>query len=605
MSGHLPEETIDEIRRSNDIVDVVGEYVQLKKQGRNYFGLCPFHGEKTPSFSVSLDKQIFHCFGCGKGGNAITFLIEMEGYTFIQAIRHLADKSGYHLPEEVRSSDSSQSSSKEDQTVLDANNWLMKLYHHLLRNTKEGKEGYAYLIERGFTDEIIDRFQLGYAPNSKDFVVRFLEKKGFHPQAMVKAGLLSVNDHGEYSDRFRGRVIFPIRNHLGKTVAFGGRAIFDQEPKYLNSPETELFQKGKLLYNFDLARSAIRKKGSVILFEGYVDVIAANQAGVENGIGTLGTSITEQQAKLIRRYVDQAIVCYDGDRPGIEASLKAAKLLMKTGCQVKMARLPDGMDPDDYIKAYGAERFQNEVIGASDTYVAFIMRHLRKEFNLNLEGDRITYVEKVLKEVATVDRAIEREHYLQELANEFELSMDTLKDEVAKLSKRQGKRDNTKENRYTNSIQRQNSEAKLLPAFHNAERALLAYMLRDATIADKVQHELGGNFNISDHQVIVTYLYAYFEEGNEPDASLFIEKLPDPDLRSLVIQLAMMHVQDDISDREINDYIRLIRAEQSDKSDIRSLQEQQKDAEKRNDPIKAAEIAMQILQMKKDLKKQH
>ncbi|GGC91971.1 DNA primase [Thalassobacillus devorans] len=608
MAGHIPEETIDEIRKSNDIVDVVGEYVQLKKQGRNYFGLCPFHGENTPSFSVSPDKQIFHCFGCGKGGNAITFLMELEGYEFLQAVKHLADKVGYQLPEELsHNQENSGPENEEAQKVLEAHQWLSKLYHHLLKHTKEGKEGLDYLLERGFTEEMIDRFQLGYAPNSKDFVVRFLEKKGYHPQLMVKAGLLSSNDSGEYSDRFRGRVIFPIRNHLGKTVAFGGRAIHDQEPKYLNSPETELFRKGKLLYNFDLARSAIRKQGSIILFEGYIDVIAAYQAGVYNGVGTLGTSITEHQANLIRRYVEEAVICYDGDAPGIEASMKAARLLKGSGCTVKLARLPDGMDPDDYIKSHGADKFRREVLEASDTYLAFIMRHLKKQYNLNLEGDRIAYVERVVKEIAGLDHAIEREHYLKELANEFELSLDTLKEEVSAHRSQNGwgNRGTKRKSGNPNVTSAHAGGNKLLPAFHNAERALIAYMLKNPQVADKVQAELGGGFNISEHQVIVTYLYAYFEEGNEPDVSHFVEMLPDADLKNLVVKLAMMPVNQDISDREINDYIRLIRSEQSDKTDIRTLEEEQKQAEQQNDPIKAAEIAMKIIQLKRQLRSTH
>ncbi|MBM7554740.1 DNA primase [Thalassobacillus pellis] len=603
MAGHIPEETIEEIRKSNDIVDVVGEYVQLKKQGRNYFGLCPFHGEKTPSFSVSPDKQIFHCFGCGKGGNAFTFLMELEGYDFLQAVSHLAEKSGHQISEQIASREQASPKNEEDQSILEAHQWLGKLYHHLLKHTKEGKEALDYLMSRGFTEDMIDRFQLGYAPNSKTFVVEFLEKKGFHSQLMAKAGLLSVNDSGEYTDRFRGRVIFPIRNHLGKTVAFGGRSIRDQEPKYLNSPETSLFHKGKLLYNFDLARSAIRKEESIVLFEGYVDVISAYQAGVQNGVGTLGTSITEQQAKLIRRYVEQAIICYDGDKAGIEATVKASRLLKNTGCSVKVARLPDGMDPDDFIKEFGAERFLREVIQASDTFMAFMMRYLRRDYNLQLEGDRIAYVEKVVKEIAGLDKAIEREHYLRELANDFELSLETLKTETLQYRKKSGyKQDSQSQKNYSGNTWNNTSEKKLLPAFHNAERTLIAYMLKDANIADKVQDELGGGFNINDHQVIVTYLYAYYEEGNEPDVSHFVEMLPDNGLKSLVIKLAMMPVQDEISDREINDYIRLIRTEHSDKQGIKSLEEQQKQAEQQNDPIKAAEIAMKIIQLKRQLK---
>src|SRR5690606_24632791 len=224
MANQIQEEVIEDIKKANDIVDVVGEYVQLKKQGRNYFGLCPFHGEKSPSFSVTQEKQIFHCFGCGKGGNVVTFLMEMESFTFFEAIKYLADRTGIELPTDSIKTESSLSN--ENQQILSAQEWLTKLYHHLIRYTKDGKIGLDYLVERGITEEAIDTFKLGYAPNTKDFIATFLEKKGFHKQLLVKYGLLNMNQENDtVSDRFRGRVIFPIRNHLGKTVAFGARAL--------------------------------------------------------------------------------------------------------------------------------------------------------------------------------------------------------------------------------------------------------------------------------------------------------------------------------------------------------------------------------------------
>ncbi|KHE72848.1 DNA primase [Halobacillus sp. BBL2006] len=605
MAGHIPEEKVDEIRRSTDIVDVIGEYVDLKKQGRNYFGLCPFHGESTPSFSVSADKQIFHCFGCGKGGNVYTFLMEMEGFSFIQAVKQLAEQTDIELPEQMTQEEPSQHS-EESQSILEAHQWLTKLYHHLLRNSKDGKSAYQYLIDRGFTEDTIKKYQIGYSPNSKDFVVTFLEKKGFHPQTMVKAGLLSSNEQGEYADRFRGRVIFPLRNHLGKTVAFAGRSLGQQEPKYLNSPETELFHKGRLLYNFDQARSAIRKQKTVILFEGFGDVISADQAGVHNGVATMGTSISSSQANLLKRYVDKVIICYDGDEPGIEAAVKAAKLIKGVGCQTFVARIPDGMDPDDFIQQHGGDRFQKEVLDTSDTYIAFIMSYLRRDYNLHLEGDRIAYIENVLHEVALLERAVEREHYLNELANEFDMSVDTLKEEVHRIrGQKSPARDNVEQNRHTNRKSHSPIQNRLLPAFHNAERKLIAYMLKDPLIADKVQEELGGGFNISDHQVIVTHLYAYYEDGNGSDISQFVEKLDDSALKNLVIELAMTSLSEEVSDQEIQDYISFVKAENSDRTEIKTLEAELKKAEQQNEPIKAAEIAMKIIHLKKELKSTH
>ncbi|WP_096270611.1 DNA primase [Paucisalibacillus globulus] len=601
MANQIPEEIIEQVRGANDIVDVVGEYVQLKKQGRNYFGLCPFHGEKSPSFSVTQEKQIFHCFGCGKGGNVVTFLMEMESFTFFEAIKYLADRTGIELPTDSIKTESSLSN--ENQQILSAQEWLTKLYHHLIRYTKDGKIGLDYLVERGITEEAIDTFKLGYAPNTKDFIATFLEKKGFHKQLLVKYGLLNMNQENDtVSDRFRGRVIFPIRNHLGKTVAFGARALEkNQEPKYLNSPESDLFQKGKLLYNFDLAKKHIRKKSEAVLFEGYMDVISAYQAGVENVVATMGTALTETQAKLLKRYVDTVILCYDGDRAGIEATYKASKLLQQVGCQVKIASLKDGLDPDSFIKEYGGEAFRREVIGASQTFMSFYMRYLKKDFNVSLESDRIQYLEEVLKELAKIESSVERELYVNELSAEYNITAESLLEQIEQYREKSApEKDKREKDRYTNKGQK--SSGKLLPAFHNAERKLLAYMLQNRTIADKVQEELGASFNIDEHKIIATYLYGYYEENNPEDVSMFIDRITDDKLRKLVIQLALVPTQAEISDKEINDYLHIIRAEGSTGVDIKQLKAEQRLAEQQKDPIKAAQIALKIIELQRQVK---
>ncbi|MFD2046090.1 DNA primase [Ornithinibacillus salinisoli] len=601
MSNQIPEEVIEDIRKSNDIVDVIGEYVQLKKQGRNYFGLCPFHGEKTPSFSVTQEKQIFHCFGCKKGGNVMTFIMEMESYSFFEAVKHLADRSGIKLPETANGRENSLS--EENQNIISAYEWLTKLYHHLLRYTKDGKDGYRYFKERGITDETIDEFQLGFAPNIKDFTATFLEKKGFHKQLLVKVGILTLQNDDTVTDRFRGRVIYPIRNHLGKTVAFGGRTITDQGPKYLNSSESDLFHKGKILFNFDLAKKHIRKKNEVILFEGQMDVISAYQADIKNVVATMGTALTEMQAKLLRRYVDKVIICYDADYAGIEATYKAAILLQSVGCQVKVARMKDGMDPDNFIQSSGADAFRTEVVEASDTFMSFYMNYLKKDYNLSLEGDRIQYIEIVLKELAKIESPIEREHYVKELSNEYDLMMDTLIDQIqTHRQKSSPPKDKREKDRYTNNGPKQYQKRKLLPAFHNAERKLIAYMLQDRAITDKVQEELGASFNIDEHKIIATHLYAYYEEGHPVDVSMFVEKLTDDKLKQLVIEIAMLSVYEEISDTEINDYIRIIRSESNDMTSIKQLKQEQRLAEQQKDPVKAAQIAMKIIEIKKQVK---
>ncbi|MCF3941792.1 DNA primase [Oceanobacillus alkalisoli] len=599
--NQIPEEVIEEVRKANNIVDVVGEYVQLKKQGRNYFGLCPFHGENTPSFSVTQEKQIFHCFGCGKGGNVVTFLMEMESFSFFEAMETLASRSGITLP--TTGNEKRSSYSEENQRILEASEWLTKLYNHLLRYTKDGKEGYNYFQDRSILDETIDVFQLGFAPNTKDFIVEFLEKKGFNKQLLIKAGLVSERDDGTVTDRFQGRVIFPIRNHLGKTVAFGGRAIHDQGPKYLNSPESELFQKGRLLYNFDLAKRHIRKENEVILFEGYMDVIAAYQAGIKNVVATLGTALSESQAKLLRRYVNEVIICYDGDDAGKEASFKAAGMLRQAGCTVKVAYLKDGNDPDTFINEHGGEAFHDQIIRASDTYMTFLMRYYKKDYNLSLEADKLNYIQKVLKELSTVESSLEREYYLQELGKEFTMSLDVLKEELGTIQAKYGNQpDKTSENRYTSNTVILSKKRKLLPAYQNAERKILYYMMQNEWVADRVQEEIGANFRVDDHKIIVTYLYAFYEDGNSPDISKFLESINDDRLKQLISEIAMSPEVDEISEEALGDYIRMVNTESSDKGVIQSLKEQLKIAEQQSDPIKAAQIAEEILQIQRKLK---
>ncbi|WP_337018447.1 DNA primase, partial [Oceanobacillus massiliensis] len=526
---------------------------------------------------------------------------EMENFSFYEAIKFLADRSGIALPETGIKKESSMS--QESQNILSAYDWLTKLYHHLLRFTKDGKEGYQYLKERGIEDEAIEAFQMGFAPNVKDFIAEFLTKKGFQQQLLVKAGILSQQSENNVADRFRGRVIFPIRNHIGKTVAFGGRSISkDQEPKYLNSPESELFQKGKLLYNFDLAKKHIRKENEVILFEGYLDVISSYQAGIKNVVATLGTALTEPQAKLLNRYVDTVVICYDGDRAGLEATYKAASLLQKVGCSIKVAKLDADMDPDSYIQRFGGEAFKSKVIKASDTYMSFYMRYLKKDFNLKLEGDRIKYIESILKELAMIESSIEREYYLKELAKDYNISLETLSAEMNEYrNKREIPKDNRQKNRYTNKTTVSRPIKKLFPAYYNAEKKLISYMLQNAHITDKVQDELGAGFNVDDHKIIATHLFAFYEEGHSPDVSLFIERLDDR-LKQQVVEAAMIPVLEEISDREINDYIRIIQNESGDSVNIKSLKEQQKLAEQQNDPLKAAQIALQIIEIQKHMK---
>lgn len=598
--SRIEENVIESVRKGNDIVDFVGEYVQLKKQGRNYFGLCPFHQENSPSFSVSEEKQIFHCFGCGKGGNVITFLMEIDGMPFHEAVTFLANKSGIDLPKSSMPNEIEVS--PHEKSALLASEWLTKLYHHLLKHAKDGKDGLEYIINRGIKNESIETFQLGYASTTKDFTADFLEKKGFSRQELLDSGLLNKGSDDSLLDRFSGRLIFPIRNHIGKTIAFGGRSINHLEPKYLNSPESDLFKKSRILYNFDIAKKHIRKQNEAVLCEGYMDVIACDQAGVHNSVATLGTALSEYQAALLKRYVDTVIICYDADDAGQKATYKAAVTLRKAGCNVKIAKMPDTFDPDGFILKYGADRFKNEVIQASDTFMSFYMRYIKKDYNLSRESDQLQYIENVIQQLAMIDSPIEREYYLKELAESFDITYETLVKEVEAKRNNTNKRENLTPTNSQNQVQRSiKSKDHLRQAYQNAERTLIAYMLQDMTIANKVREELGARFNLETHQVIVTYLYAFHEDGGD-DIADFLERLPNDQIKQLVSEIAMIEKEQEITDPQMNDYIRTIQSKTYDSESVQSLREQQKLFEQQNDPIKAAQIAMQIIELQKQNK---
>lgn len=603
MSGRIPEDKIEAIRRSTDIVDVISDYVQLKKQGRNFFGLCPFHGESTPSFSVAPDKQIYHCFGCGTGGNAFSFLMEIEGYNFIEAVQVLGQKSGIELPE-IQDRESGGSKASENDVEYKAHDFLAKLYNHCMVKTPEGKVALDYLNDRGFTDEMIEEFQLGFAPDSWDYATNYLQKRNYPLPKVADAGLLAKREFdGKYFDRFRNRIMFPIWDPKGRPVAFGGRIIGNGEPKYLNSPETALFQKGKFLYGFHLTRSAIRMKDQAILLEGYVDVITAYGNGVQNVVASLGTALTKDQAKLIRRQTESAVICYDSDKAGTQAAIRAADELLQAGCYVRIAKMPDGLDPDDYIQTYGAERFEKDVIGAAPTVMAFKMEVLRSGKNLSDEGERIRYIEEVLKEISGLTKAVERDHYLRQLSEEFSLSLDALKQQVFQFHKEgKNKKDNAPPKRDNNARKNFYVKKKLLPAYHNAERILLAYMMRDLDVAEKVQEEVGGSFNIDEHSAIAAYLFSFYANGHDADVSQFMEQLTDPNLVKIASELAMMDLNEDVSDKELQDYIRQV-LNYPEWIKIEEREKEKKEAEMKQDFVQAAKIAMEILEMKKNIKK--
>lgn len=604
MSRKVPEEIVKQITANNDIVDIVSQHVKLSRRGRNYFGLCPFHGEDTPSFSVSPEKQIFHCFGCGKGGNVITFVMEIQSLSFLDALQYLAEQSGDTIPREYTSFQSKQTLSEDEKNILSAYEWSTKLYHHVLKHTKDGSEARIYLENRGFSENAIEHFQIGFSPNKNEFLPTFLKGKGFNLEKLVENGLLSSNDGNSFFDRMLGRVIFPIKNHQGKIVGFGGRSIDPHhEPKYLNSPDSKLFQKGKLLFNFHEARKHIQKFDQVIIFEGFVDVIKAFQSGVVNSVATLGTSLSDHHVNLLKRYASDIVICFDGDLAGKKASYRAANMINQAGLSVRIANLPNEMDPDEYINKYGGEKFRENIIARAESFVNFSLNFLKNDYNLSINHERLQYVEKALDIIAKVDHAVERDLYLKELEESFGFNRATLEEEITKRrrimtrNKDKHKFDNKK---IPNQIW--NTQQKIPHAYEKAERELIAHMLQDPYLAERVQNQIGASFNIEEHQVLVTYLYAFYEEENEPNISRFIERLPDESTKQIVTSLAMLPISESLSNEALEDYLNAIIYEQKINKEINKLQQMLKQAEGENDPKTAAIIGTKIIELKKKSK---
>lgn len=602
MVERIPDEKVNEVKQAIDIVDVIGEHVALTKQGRNYLGLCPFHGEKTPSFSVSPEKQIFHCFGCHAGGNVFTFLMDIHGYSFQEAAFHLAERANVDLGVELQESGDKPAISKDLQQMMDAHDLLAKFYHHLLLNTTDGEHALQYLLNRGFTKEVIEKFQIGYAPNQWDFAVKYLKK--YDVSLLVKAGLIIKSEKGDrYFDRFRDRIMFPIFDRNGNTIAFSGRTLGDSTPKYLNSPETPIFNKSSTLYNFHLARPGMRKTQHAVLFEGFADVIAASRAGVENSVGTMGTSLTEEHIAILKRNSRTITICYDSDSAGIEAAYRAGKMLVAAKCTVKVVMLPDGLDPDDYFNKYGEEKLQHEIMQASVPFMSFKLVYHRRGKNLQNEGDKLAYIEQVLGEIAQLENAVEKDLYLRQLSSEFAISLEALKMQEEELA---GRRIINKPNKSINAPVKQYSVKKrsnnLLPAYHTAERRLIAHMLKNEDVALKVREALQDRtFNIDEHQAIFTYLLAFYETGQSSDSSAFLNFIRDGELQRIVADIDMMEVNEEVNDQELADYLKqLLNYEKL--LEINEKKALQKEAERQNDFLKAAEIGMEVMLLVKSLK---
>ena len=475
------EDIIEEVRSRNDIVDLISTYVSLKKKGSSYFGLCPFHNEKSPSFSVSRDKQMYYCFGCGAGGNVYTFLMEYENFSFPEAVRFLAERSGMELPEEEL--DDEEKRKMDEKARLREMNKLAANYFYYLLHQKRGEKGLAYLKNRGITDETIRKFGLGYADVYSDDLYHFLKSKGYSDEELKDSALVNIDERRGGSDKFWNRVMFPIVDVNNRVIGFGGRVMGDGMPKYLNSKETKLFDKSRNLYGLNFARSSRKKE--IILCEGYMDVISMHQAGFTNAVAALGTAFTSGHGTLLKRYTENVILSFDSDEAGQRAILRAIPILKDAGLTVRVLDLTPYKDPDEFIKGSGGEALEERITKAMSSFM-FQMKVLSERYNQDDPEDKTKFQHEAAKLLSEIEEPLERKNYIDAVSREYYMAQKEFSElvdyygtsgYVQRQKKQRGKREDQNVSKEEVKADKKNQSQKLL----------LTWLVNEPILFEKLQ----------------------------------------------------------------------------------------------------------------------
>lgn len=508
---YYPEELIEEVRTRNDIVEVISGYVRLQKKGSNYFGLCPFHNEKSPSFSVSPGKQMYYCFGCGAGGNVITFLMEYENQTFPEAVRTLAQRAGIALPEADDSKEARQADSRRAK-LLEINKEAAKYFYYQLR-TERGSVGMEYLRKRELNDETMNHFGLGYANKYSNDLIQYLKSKGYSEDLIRDAGLCNVDEkHGMY-DKFWNRVMFPIQDINHRVIGFGGRVMGDGKPKYLNSPETEIFDKSRNLYGLNFARTS--RKGNVILCEGYMDVIAMHQAGFTQAVASLGTAFTSGQASLLRRYANEILLSYDSDGAGVNAALRAIGILKEAGMTGRVINLEPYKDPDEFIKALGGEEFQKRLDHAENSFF-FELRQLQKNYDLSDPEQKTAFHREIARKLCTFSEEVERENYIEAVAQKYHIGFENLRRLVGTYAAQTGLAQPVI--RPKSGVQKKNTAAE---GIKNSQKLLLTWLVEQPQLYRQISKYISPkDFTEGLYEKVADRLFEELEQGNINPASI-------------------------------------------------------------------------------------
>lgn len=543
------EDIIEQVRTENDIVDVIGDYVKLQKRGSSYFGLCPFHNEKSPSFSVSEHKQMYYCFGCGEGGNVISFLMKYENYTFIEAMEVLANRAGIELPKMEYSKEARKEKDLKTK-IIEINTEAAKYYHYLLK-TERGKTAYNYLKSRELSDETIVKFGLGYSDKYSNSLYQYLKQKGYTDSELKETGLFSYDEKRGVNDKFWNRVMFPIMDANNRVIAFGGRVMGDAKPKYLNSPETKVFDKSRNLYGLNAARAS--RKEYVLICEGYMDVISLHQAGFNNAVAALGTAFTSRHASLIKRYAKEAVLTFDSDEAGIKAALRAIPYLKESGLAVKVLSMKPYKDPDEFIKALGSEAYEKRIKNATNFFIFQVGVEQRK-YNLDDPQEKTAFYNKVAEMLLEFDDEIERDNYIDSVCLQFNIP----KEGLGKLVRKKGLTYIGKEDKINDGPSIPKKAVKE-DASVQAQRILLAYLIDKTNWFKKVAEVISPEDFIDDFYRKVAALFWEQMENGQANPAQIMNYFEDEDEHKKVAELFVSPIRANLGlgeqEKAINDAV--------------------------------------------------
>ena len=594
MAKYYSEEIIDEVRQNNDVVDVISQYVHLSRKGRNYFGLCPFHNEKSPSFSVSPDKQIFHCFGCGVGGNVYTFLMKIEGLTFLEALETLAERAKIQLP----TLDTGLDSQKEElkSKVYKINEISAEFYHQNLYKPT-AKIAQEYIKKRKLNQETLEAFQIGYS-GRVDEMYKFLREKGFGEKEILESGLVIKNDNGTYKDRYRNRLMFPICDVRGRVIGFGGRVLDDSKPKYINSPENIVYSKGRHLFGLNIAKKESAKK--ILIVEGYMDVISLHQRGIKNVVGALGTALTEQQGWLLRKTTEQVILGFDADGAGQNAIARSMEILQNMGCDMRVLQIEGAKDPDEYIIKYGEGRFRLEIENAI-SLVEFKVRNLKKEYNLENSGDKINFLREISKILSKVESTIEREIYIEKIAKGYNISKEAIYAEVNKLIYTNFKTEKTSENQVKNIRKEEKPREEIDKDLENRENTIIALLLdTNINVFKKIKEKIKPeDFKVEINKKIAQEIYKESEKS-ERNINKLIDTFDDEMKNHITMVMATDYEFEDM-EKAVDDVLQKYEKEklnQKKKSILKQLETEQDELEKKKLGKELSDVIISLAKIK-------